>query len=84
MSFSASMKTPMICSKNLPILSLMVYSEAEVSIHTTITLVLIGWERLPPFSRKTLLHVQSDRREPDVFEMVSMKPLAVVGRGCRY
>ena len=28
--------------------------------------------------------VQGDRREPDVFEMVSMKPLAEVGRGCRY
>ena len=29
-------------------------------------------------------HIQGDRREPDVFEMVSMKPLAEVGRGCRY
>ena len=30
------------------------------------------------------LNIQGDRREPDVFEMVSMKLLAEVGRGCRY
>jgi len=30
------------------------------------------------------IYIQGDRREPDVFEMVSMKPLAEVGRGCRY
>jgi hypothetical protein len=29
-------------------------------------------------------NLKGDRREPDVFEMVSMKPLAEVGRGCRY
>jgi hypothetical protein len=32
----------------------------------------------------TVMHIQGDRREPDVFEMDSTKQLGVVGSGTRY